>query len=87
MKNSGNTKEARRAYHEYLQNTKMKSGDDPDGFLYTMDGYRERLEDMGSQYPMSGTETSFFRPFLPSTRGSVLSAMKGGISTSQAFKA
>ena len=25
----------------------MKSGDDPDDFLYTMDGFRERLEDMG----------------------------------------
>ena len=46
-KYNGNTKEARRAYHEYLHNTKMKSGDDPDDFLYTMDGYRERLEGMG----------------------------------------
>ena len=25
----------------------MKSDDDSDDFLYTMDGYRERLEDMG----------------------------------------
>ena len=25
----------------------MKSGDDPEDFLYTMDGFRERLEDMG----------------------------------------
>ena len=25
----------------------MESGDDPDDFLYTMDGYRERLKDMG----------------------------------------
>ena len=39
-------KKARRAYHEMLHSTKMKSGDDPDVFLYTMDGFRERLEDM-----------------------------------------
>ena len=29
----------------------MKSGDDPDDFLYTMDGFRERLEDMGQPVP------------------------------------
>ena len=29
----------------------MKSGDDPDDFLYTMDGFRERLEDMGQSVP------------------------------------
>ena len=34
------TKEARRAYHEYFHSAKMKSGDDPDDFRYTMDGYR-----------------------------------------------
>ena len=28
-----------------------KSGDDPDDFLYTMDGYRECLEDMGQPVP------------------------------------
>ena len=50
-KYNSNTKEARRAYHEYLHNTKMESGDDPDDFLYTMDGYRERLEDMGQPVP------------------------------------
>ena len=37
------TKEARRAYHEKLHSTKIKSGDDPDDFLYTMDGFCERL--------------------------------------------
>ena len=46
-KYNSSTKEARRAYHEYLHNAKMKSGDDPYDFLYTMDGYRERLKDMG----------------------------------------
>ena len=46
-----NTKEARRAYHEYLHNAKMESGNDPDGFLYTMNGYRERLENMGQPIP------------------------------------
>ena len=50
-KYNGNTKEARRAYHEYLHNTKMESGDDPDDFLYTMDGYRERLDDLGQPLP------------------------------------
>ena len=29
----------------------MKSGDDPEDFLYTMDGYRERLKDMGQPVP------------------------------------
>ena len=50
-KYNSNTKEARKAYHEYLHNVKMKSGDDPDDFLYTMDGYRERLKDMGQPVP------------------------------------
>ena len=50
-KYNSKTKEARRAYHEYLHNAKMKSGDDPDDFLYTMDGYRERLKDMGQPVP------------------------------------
>ena len=50
-KYNSNTKGARRAYHEYLRNTKIKSGDDPDDFQYTMDGYRERLEDMGQPVP------------------------------------
>ena len=44
---NSHTKEARRAYHEKLHITKMKSGDDPDDCFYTMDGFRERLEDMG----------------------------------------
>ena len=48
---NSNTKEARRAYHEYLHNAKMKSGDDPNDFLYTMDGYCERLKDMGQRVP------------------------------------
>ena len=50
-KYNSNTKEARRAYHEYLHNAKMKSGDDPDDFIYTMDGHRERLKDMGQPVP------------------------------------
>ena len=50
-KYNSNTKEARRVYREYLHNTKMKCGDDPVDFLYTMDGYRERLEDMGQSVP------------------------------------
>ena len=50
-KYNSHTKEARRAYHEKLHSTKMKPGDDPDNFLYTMDGFRERLEDMGQPVP------------------------------------
>ena len=50
-KYNSNTKEARRAYNEYLHNAKMKSGDDADDFRYTMDGYRERLKDMGQLVP------------------------------------
>ena len=29
----------------------MKSGDDSDYYLYTMDGYRERLENLGQPVP------------------------------------
>ena len=50
-KYNSHTKEARRAYHEKLHSTKMKSGDGPDDFLYTMDGFREHLEDMGKPVP------------------------------------
>ena len=50
-KYNSNTKEARRVYHEHLHNTKMKSNDDPDDFLCTMDGYRERLKDMNQPVP------------------------------------
>ena len=50
-KYNSNTKEARRAYHGYLHNTKMKSGSHPDDFLNTMDGYHERLEDIGQPVP------------------------------------
>ena len=45
-KYNSHIKEARRLYHEKLQSTKIKSDDDPDNFLYTMDGFRERLENM-----------------------------------------
>ena len=50
-KYNGHTKEARRAYHEKLHNSKKRSGDDPDNFLYIMDSFRERLEDMGQPVP------------------------------------
>ena len=51
-KHNGHTKETRRAYHEKMHSTKMKSGDDPDDFLYTMDVFRKRLEeDMGQPVP------------------------------------
>ena len=50
-KYNSHIKEARRAYHEKLHSTKMKSGDGPDDFLYTMHVFRERLEDMGQPVP------------------------------------
>ena len=50
-KYNSHTKEARRAYHEKLHSTNMRSGDDLDDFLYIMDGFRERLEDMGQPVP------------------------------------
>ena len=37
-KYSSHTKQARRAYHIQLCSTKMKSGDDPDDFIYSKDG-------------------------------------------------
>ena len=40
---NSHTKEARRAYHGKLHSTKMKSGEDPDDFLYNIYGFRERL--------------------------------------------
>ena len=50
-KYNSHTKEATRAYHEKLNSTKTKPGDDPDDFLYTMDGFRERLKDMDQPVP------------------------------------
>ena len=50
-KYNSHTKQPRRAYHQQLYNTKMKSGDDPDDFIYSMDGYCERLEVMGQPVP------------------------------------
>ena len=50
-KYSSHTKEARRVYHEKLHSTKVQEGDDSDDFLYTMDGFRERLENMGQPGP------------------------------------
>ena len=87
-KYNNHIKEARRVYREKLpSSTKMKSGDDPDDFLYTMDGFRERLEDMGQPVPDERYENIIFRPFLPSTRGSAQSATRGGIFTWQIFSA
>ena len=73
----------RRAYHEYLHNAKMKSGDDPDDFLYTMDGYRERLKDMGQPVPDERYEDIILQA-LPSEYERVRTcqlATRGGIFT------
>ena len=86
-KYNSNTKEARRVHHEYLHNAKMKSGDDPDDFLYVMDGYRERLKGMGQPVPDERYEDIILRPFLPSTRGSAQLATRDGIFTRQIFGA
>ena len=50
-KYNSHSKKATRAYHEKLRSTKIKSGDDPDGFLYAMGGLREHLEDIGQPVP------------------------------------
>ena len=72
-KYNSNTKEATRAYHEYLHNAKMKSGDDPDYFLYTMDGYRERLKDTGQPVPDERYEDIILQA-LPAEYGRVRTA-------------
>ena len=41
-----NAKEERREFHDKLHNTTMQFGDDPEDF-FVMDGYRDRLEEMG----------------------------------------
>ena len=86
-KHNSNTKEARRAYHEYLHNTKMKSGDDLDDCFYTMDGYRERLEDIGQPVSDERYEDIILQVLLAEARGSILPAMRGDIFTSQTFDA
>ena len=65
-----------RAYHEQLHNIKMKSGDDSDNFLHTINGYRKRLQNMGQPMHNEGLMALSCRPFLPSTRVSALSAMR-----------
>ena len=46
-KYNSHTKEARRACHKKLVNTKMEPGQDPDDFFFIMDKCRDRLEEMG----------------------------------------
>ena len=48
---NSHTKQPRRAYLKQLYNIKMESGDDPDDFIYSKDGYCERLEVMGQPVP------------------------------------
>ena len=60
-KYNSRTMEARRAYPEKLHSTKMKAGDDPDDFLYTMDGFRELQEDMGQPVPDKRYEDIIFQ--------------------------
>ncbi|CAN0068573.1 unnamed protein product, partial [Laminaria digitata] len=46
-KYNGHTKEARRACHEKLVNTKMEPGQDPDDLCFVLDECRDLLEEMG----------------------------------------
>ena len=46
-KYNGDTKEARRACHEKLVNTKMEPVQDPDYFFFVLDECRDLLEEMG----------------------------------------
>ena len=48
---NSHTKQPRRAYHKQLHNTKMKSGDDHDDCIYSMDDNYKRLEVMGQPVP------------------------------------
>ena len=45
-KYNSHKKQPRRAYHKQLHNSKMKSGDDHDDCIYSMDDNCERLEAM-----------------------------------------
>ena len=86
-KYNSNAKEARKAYHERLYNTKMKPGDDPDDFIYTMDGCREHLEDMDQSVPDERYEDIIIQALPADFKRSVLPAMRGGIFTSQTLNA
>ena len=86
-KYTSNTMEARRAYHEYLHNTKMKPGDYPDGFLYTMDGYRERMEDMGQPVPDERYEDTILQALPVEYERVRTASYGGGVFTSQTFDA
>ena len=70
-------KEARRAYHEKLHSTKMKSGDDPYDFQYTMDGFRERLEDMGQPVPDERMMSALYIDYLSRPNNSPVVAGRG----------
>ena len=50
-KYNSHKKQPRGAYHKQLHNTKMKSGDDHDDCIYSMDDNCERLEVMGQPVP------------------------------------
>ena len=47
VKYSGHTKEARRACHEKLVNTKMEPGQDPYDLFFVLDECRDLLEEIG----------------------------------------
>lgn len=48
---NSHTKESRRAWDEKLHSTKIKRGQDPEDFLYILDGWRDLLEDMRQPVP------------------------------------
>ena len=86
-KYNSHTKEARKAYHEKLHSTKMKPGDDPNDFLYIMDGFRERLEDMGQSVPDERHEDIILQALPAEYEGSAQLATRGGVFTWQIFGA
>ena len=61
----------------------MKSGDDSDDFLYTMDGDRERLKDMSQSVPDERYEDIILQALPAEYKRSAQLATRGGIFTWQ----
>ena len=62
---NGHTKEARRACHKKLVNTKMEPGQDPDDFLFILDECRDLLEEMGHTVHDERYEEIILQAFPP----------------------
>ena len=75
---SGHTKEARRACHEKLVNTKMESGQNPDDLFFVLDVCRDLLEKMGQTVHYKRYVDIIWRLSLQSTRGCETQTMRSG---------